>query len=103
MSWTQPFAALTDILGPLDLQPLLRLLLAALLGGIIGWERERHGRAAGLRTHLLLCVGCALVMLVSLYVPTRFVHYRADSIFRSDPARLAAHVLSGLGFLGGGA
>ena len=48
-----------------------RILLAAALGSIIGWERERHGRAAGLRTHLLLCMGCALVMLVSFKKSTK--------------------------------
>ena len=80
-----------------------RILLAALLGSVIGWERERHGRAAGLRTHLLLCTGCALVMLVSLHLPTLFVQFSGDSVVRSDPGRIAAHVLSGLGFLGAGA
>ncbi len=80
-----------------------RILLAAALGSIIGWERERHGRAAGLRTHLLLCTGCALVMLVSLYLPTLFMGFGADTVLKVDPGRVAAHVLSGLGFLGAGA
>jgi putative Mg2+ transporter-C (MgtC) family protein len=95
--------SLESLLGPVDFVAVARLFLAAILGGLIGWEREKHGRAAGLRTHLLLCLGCALVMLVSLHVPTLFGNYGADSIYRVDPARMAAHVLSGLGFLGAGA
>jgi len=95
MGWAGPLAALADLTGPLDWGAGLRLLLAAVFGGIVGWERERHGRAAGFRTHLLLCVGCAL--------PTRFAGQTSDSIVRADPGRIAGHVLSGLGFLGAGA
>jgi putative Mg2+ transporter-C (MgtC) family protein len=94
---------LEGLMGPIDMTAVARLALAALLGGLIGWEREKHGRAAGMRTHLLLCLGCALVMLVSLYIPTLFADYRSDSILRADPGRIVAHVLSGLGFLGAGA
>ncbi len=71
----------------------LRLVLAVVLSGIIGFERELHGRPAGLRTHILVCVGAALVMLISI-----------DGFGGSgDPARLAAQVVSGIGFLGAGA
>lgn len=98
-----PFAALTDVIGPVSFEPVIRIVLAAVLGGMIGWERERHGRAAGLRTHLLLCMGCALVMMVSLYLPSRFAQHTSDGVVRADPGRIAAHVLSGLGFLGAGA
>ncbi|MGE5509160.1 MAG: MgtC/SapB family protein [Chitinophagales bacterium] len=73
-----------------------RLLLAALLAGIIGLERESRHRAAGLRTHLLVSVGSALVMLISVY---GFPGFPLD---RRDPARLAAQVVSGIGFLGAG-
>ena len=70
-----------------------RLFLAIVLSGIIGFEREIHGRPAGLRTHVLVSVGAALVMLVSI-----------DGFGGSgDPARLAAQVVSGIGFLGAGA
>ena len=70
-----------------------RLFLAIILSGIIGFERELHGRPAGLRTHVLVAVGAALVMLVSI-----------DGFGGSgDPARLAAQVVSGIGFLGAGA
>ena len=64
--------------------------------------RERRGRPAGLRTHLLLCVGVTLMMLVSEHI---FVHcqvYESDSVLRIDPARIAAQVVTGVGFLGAG-
>jgi len=99
----------TDLLGSFGIAnaeyvPLARILLAAVLGGTIGWERELHGRAAGLRTHILLCVGCALIMLVSLRLPELFAgQYTGDSVVRADPARIAAQVITGVGFLGAGA
>ncbi len=98
---------LTELVGlgaaGAPLEPMLRLLLAALLGMVVGWERERHGRAAGLRTHMLLCTGCALIMLVSLQVPALFAGSSSQGIIRADPGRIAGHALSGLGFLGAGA
>jgi putative Mg2+ transporter-C (MgtC) family protein len=68
---------------------LLRLLLALALGSIIGWERERDGKEAGLRTHMLICVGAALFTIVSFYG-------------FSSPL-IAAGVVTGVGFLGAGA
>ena len=104
MDWISSVVPLLrEVAGPVSYVPVARILLAAALGGMIGLERERHGRAAGLRTHLLLCVGCTLVMLVSLYLPSLFAEYTSASIVRADPGRLAGHVLSGLGFLGAGA
>ncbi len=97
------FDVLSDLLGPVDWEGILRITIAALLGAGMGWERELHGRAAGLRTHMLLCIGCALIMLISLYLPTTFVGYTSEGIVRADPGRIAGHVLSGLGFLGAGA
>lgn len=79
-----------------------RLLVAMVLGGLIGWERERHGRQAGLRTHLLLCVGCTLLMLVSQRLAEMFALGAAEGV-RADPGRIAAHAVSGIGFLGAGA
>lgn len=77
---------------------ILRLLLAVVAGGLIGLERETHGRPAGFRTHILVCLGAALVMLVSIY---GFQHI--DQGTRAyDPGRLAAQVVSGIGFLGAG-
>ena len=73
-----------------------RLLLSTVLGGIIGFERGKHGRAAGFRTHIILCVGAALTSLVGVYC------YK-ELGFESDPMRIAAQVVSGIGFLGAGA
>lgn len=80
-----------------DVTVLLRLGLAACLGGAIGYERELHGRAAGLRTHILVCVGSALIMLTAEHL---FAVYGGRA--NIDPGRLAAHVVSGIGFLGAG-
>ena len=79
-----------------------KLLIAAILGGFIGWERERRGRPAGLRTHILLCVGVTLMMLVSEHIFEKYKNLAADSIIRVDPARIAAQVVTGIGFLGAG-
>ncbi|OHB36430.1 MAG: hypothetical protein A2Y08_00580 [Planctomycetes bacterium GWA2_40_7] len=79
-----------------------KLLIAAILGGFIGWERERRGRPAGLRTHLLLCVGVTLMMLVSEHIFVNYQSYKSDSVLRIDPARIAAQVVTGVGFLGAG-
>ena len=77
---------------------IFRLVLAAVLSGIVGFEREFHGRAAGFRTHILLCVGSTLVMLTSMHI---FDVY--SSRMAADPARIAAGVITGIGFLGAGA
>ncbi|MFA5142858.1 MAG: MgtC/SapB family protein [Candidatus Omnitrophota bacterium] len=76
---------------------LLRLVLAAIFSGVIGFEREFHGRAAGFRTHILLCIGSTLVMLTSMHI---FDIYA--SRIAVDPARIAAGVITGIGFLGAG-
>jgi putative Mg2+ transporter-C (MgtC) family protein len=76
---------------------ILRLFLAVILGGLIGMEREEKHRPAGFRTHILVCVSSAVVMLTSVYI---FDTYRG--ITNMDPARLGAQVISGIGFLGAG-
>ena len=72
----------------------VRLLLALLMGGVIGMERGRHGRAAGMRTHVLVCIGACMTALVGLH------------LLRLNPnenaSRIAAQVISGIGFLGAG-
>lgn len=80
---------------------LMRLLFAALLGGLIGWERERRNKQAGLKTHLLVAVGSTLIMLTSIYGFDSSLVNHPNARF--DPARLAAQVVSGIGFLGAGA
>ena len=73
---------------------LVRMCLAAGFGGVIGYERQHSHRAAGLRTHILVCVGAALVMCTSEYVALR--------MGGSDVTRMGAQVISGIGFLGAG-
>jgi putative Mg2+ transporter-C (MgtC) family protein len=77
---------------------ILRLLAAAVFGSVIGFERERAVRAAGLRTHMLVCVGSCLVMVVSAY---GFSSVLSEHVVL-DPSRVAAQVVSGIGFLGAG-
>ena len=78
---------------------LLRTILAAALGGTIGMERESKHHPAGFRTHTLVCVGAAIVMLLSELL---FVQYHTAYGLMSDPARMGAQVISGIGFLGAG-
>ncbi|TCK84215.1 MgtC/SapB family protein [Paraburkholderia sp. BL9I2N2] len=78
---------------------LSRLLMAALLGSVIGFERERLNWAAGLRTHMLVCVGASLMMLVSAF---GFADALTQKNVVLDPSRVAAQVVSGIGFLGAG-
>jgi putative Mg2+ transporter-C (MgtC) family protein len=80
---------------PSDLELLGRLLIAAVLGGAIGAERELNDQAAGLRTHMLLTIGACLFTVISAYGFRRGVG--------TDPSRLAAQIVTGIGFLGGGA
>lgn len=69
----------------------LRLILACVLGGVVGLERDLHGRNAGIRTNMLVCVGSALFTIVSI------------SVQGADPSRIAAQIVCGIGFLGAGA
>jgi putative Mg2+ transporter-C (MgtC) family protein len=78
---------------------IIRLAAATLLGSIIGLERQRHEWAAGLRTHMLVCLGSALVMVVSTY---GFNDVLGKPGIMLDPSRVAAQVISGIGFLGAG-
>ena len=78
---------------------LIRLGLAALLGMIVGYERERQNQPAGLRTHAILAIGACLAMTISINIAMQFV----PAVPNGDPGRLAAQVVSGIGFLGAGA
>ncbi|WP_116189296.1 MgtC/SapB family protein [Paenibacillus taihuensis] len=82
------------------MEMVLRLLCATGLGGLIGLEREWSNHAAGFRTHILVCIGSTVIMLLSIYGFSEFV---LEGNVRLDPARLAAQVISGIGFLGAGA
>jgi putative Mg2+ transporter-C (MgtC) family protein len=81
---------------------LLRVVLAAALGGAIGFERELREREAGLRTHLLVSVGAALFTMVSAYAWTDW-RFSTEAGLVFDPTRIAAQVVTGIGFLGAGA
>ncbi len=85
---------------PFD-EELLRLSLAALLGGAIGIEREMREHEAGLRTHLIVAVGSCLFTLVSAYGFRDFL-VDGDATVRADPTRIAAQIVTGIGFLGAG-
>ena len=80
----------------------IRLVVAAALGGAIGMERELRERGAGLRTHMVVCVGAALFTIVSAYGFRDFIVH-GGSLDRADPTRIAAQIVSGIGFLGAGA
>lgn len=82
-----------------ELQILLRVLVGAVLGAAVGLERERHDQPAGLRTHMILVIGATLAMVLSVNLGFLFARPGTPA----DPARLAAQVISGIGFLGAGA
>lgn len=75
----------------------VRLFLAGVLGGFIGYEREAHHKAAGLRTHILVSIGSCLIMILSIRI-----YESVQGLTNADPTRLAAQVVSGIGFLGAG-
>jgi putative Mg2+ transporter-C (MgtC) family protein len=83
-------------------ESLLRLALAATLGGLIGVERELREREAGLRTHLLVALGSALFTIVGAYGFHAFLD-SGQAVVRADPTRVAAQIVTGIGFLGAGA
>ena len=90
-------------LSPFEIQLLIRLLLATLLGGLIGLERELHGRPAGFRTHLMVSLGAALYMGISLHFYQEYGGLSGNLAVRVDPGRVAAQIVVGIGFLGAGA
>lgn len=79
-----------------ELEISIRLIISCILGGLIGLERESMDRPAGFRTHILVCIGSALIMIVSMYA------FAAFDTPNKDPGRIAAQVVSGIGFLGAG-
>ena len=80
-----------------ELMIVVRLLIATVLGGVIGLERQQRNKFAGLRTHILVCIGSCLIMEISINI-----YAGVQGLTNADPARLAAQVVSGIGFLGAG-
>lgn len=80
------------------LSSVFKLLLSMILGSIVGFERKRKGQTAGVRTFALISMGATLAMLLSIYIPQEYLGLK-----NGDPGRIAAQVLSGIGFLGAGA
>jgi putative Mg2+ transporter-C (MgtC) family protein len=78
------------VFGIIELEIVIKLVVAALLGGLVGFEREMHRKPAGLRTHSLVCMGAALFTVMSV------------NILGAEPARIAAGIVTGIGFLGAG-
>lgn len=95
-AWAQGFGT--------PVEHLIRLTLAVVCGGLVGLEREIRGRQAGFRTNLLVCVGSAMVMVVSISLAT--VHWPSQGTYgvqlSVDPGRIAYGVMGGIGFLGAG-
>lgn len=81
---------------------ILRLLLAVILGGLIGLEREFHGRPAGLRTHILVCLGATMIMMLPEFGRARLFGPSLSTDSWIDPGRIAAGIVTGIGFLGAG-
>lgn len=79
-------------------QAIFKLCVSLLLGSVVGYERKRKGQPAGLRTFALICMGATLAMLVSIYICQAYVGLK-----NGDPGRIAAQVITGVGFLGAGA
>lgn len=83
-----------------ELELIVRLVLAFILGGLFGLEREKRHKPAGLRTHTLVCLGAALFTIAGTY--GFFVPSSGAPVINTDPARIAAQIVSGVGFIGGG-
>ncbi|HVM08715.1 MAG TPA: MgtC/SapB family protein [Acidimicrobiales bacterium] len=88
---------------PSELELAARIGLALLLGGVVGFEREINDQPAGLRTHIAVSLGACLFAIVSAYGFDEFNGPRADSVYQVDVTRVASQIVSGMGFLGGGA
>ena len=94
------FGTIRELLTTTDITPLaatVRLSLAMLAGGLVGLEREMRRQIAGLRTHILISLGACLLMILSIWLP------QSVGLDKGDPGRIAAQVVSGIGFLGAGA
>jgi putative Mg2+ transporter-C (MgtC) family protein len=97
MSWDQ-LIVLVDTPKITVGSAIFKLLFSLIAGGLVGLNRERHKQPAGFRTHILICVGATLLMMLSIYIPQTYFDFK-----NGDPGRIAAQVVSGIGFLGAGA
>lgn len=82
---------------------ILKLLIALIASGAIGFEREAHGQAAGFRTYIIVGVGSCLMMLLSLHIENLYINSSDHSLLRIDPGRIASYAIASMGFLGAGA
>ncbi|WP_254845199.1 MgtC/SapB family protein [Desulfovibrio sp. DV] len=87
---------------PYETQMMIRLLLALICGFCLGYERERHGVSAGLRTNMLVCLGSALIMIISKFFIFKTDEAMGNVAMTFDPTRIAAQIVTGVGFLGAG-
>lgn len=98
---------MAEILGN-NLEILLKLLLAFIAGGIIGFEREKHNKPVGFRTYVLVCIGSAVITIVGLQTVKKTIEMVElnpevyGNVLKIDTVRLSAQVVSGIGFLGAG-
>lgn len=92
----------SPLFGNYEIDILAKLLLAAFAGGLVGLEREKHGRPAGLRTNLLVSVGACAMMIVSEAFYVKYGMLDVQSAVRFDPSRVAAQIVTGIGFIGAG-
>lgn len=90
---------LSSFIPPYEQVLLVKLLLAFIVGIVIGYERDRGGKPAGMRTQMLICVGSALLAGISIHLGDQYV---ASTGIRPDPARLMAQIVTGIGFVGAG-
>lgn len=98
MSWFDSIYAAVNSTEITLVSGVYRLVLSMLLGAVVGYERKRKGQTAGVRTFSLIAMGATLAMLLSIYVPQEYMGLK-----NGDPGRIAAQVISGIGFLGAGA
>ncbi|MDE7024848.1 MAG: MgtC/SapB family protein [Paramuribaculum sp.] len=92
------FLSVVNIVEVSTASSVFKLFLSMLLGSMVGWERKRKGQIAGIRTFALISMGATLAMILSIYVPQEYLGLK-----NGDPGRIAAQVVTGIGFLGAGA
>lgn len=93
---------LQTVLTGIEPENLVRMALAVVLGGLIGLEREQRSRPAGLRTMIIVCLGSTIIMIVSTQLATQYFTGPGEAVVRVDPGRIAAGIVTGIGFLGAG-